>query len=106
MMRQRRGMLIKNVMGRPMVIVMKTRTLELQPGEEQLVTAKEVLDAALREHLQVRSVAVVRPSTDEEEAARAATLTPNEEISSPEKARIRFSEVRQIGGGVPPPREE
>ena len=62
----RRGMLIKNVAERPLTLVLATRTLELDAGDEGLVTAEEVRDASLREHLQVRSIAVVRPSTDVE----------------------------------------
>ena len=64
---KRRGMLIKNTNTRPVEIPMATRHITLGPGEEQLVTAKEVRDAVLREHLQVRAVAIVRPSTEEEE---------------------------------------
>lgn len=67
-------MLIKNISEKPVSIHMKTRTLELKPGEEALVSAEEVLDPTLREYLQVRAVAVVRPATEEEEA----TLTRGE----------------------------
>lgn len=66
-MAKRRGMLIKNTNNRPVEIAMTTRTLLLSPGEEQLVTAKEVRDGTLRENLQVRAVSIVRPSTEEEE---------------------------------------
>ena len=66
-MAKRRGMLIKNTNNKPVEIAMTTRTLVLSPGEEQLVTAKEVRDATLRENLQVRAVSIVRPSTEEEE---------------------------------------
>lgn len=59
-------MLIKNLTEQPLVIRMATRRLELAPGEEGPVTAEEVRDTVLREHLQVRTIAVVRPTTLEE----------------------------------------
>ncbi len=66
MARDRRGMLIKNLSERPLTIRMATRKLELEAGEEIAVTAEEVRDTVLREHLQIRSIAVVRPTTNEE----------------------------------------
>lgn len=68
-MAERRGMFIKNVSDRSVDIRMKTRTLKLSPGDIQIITAEEVRDVVLREHLQVRSVAIVRPATAEEEEA-------------------------------------
>ena len=65
-MAQRRGMLIKNVSERPLTLRLQARAIAMEAGEEVLVTAEEVRDAALREHLQVRSVAIVRPATEEE----------------------------------------
>ena len=62
-------MLIKNVSERPVEIRMATRTLSLSTGEITQITAEEVRDEVLRENLQVRSVAIVRPTTEEEEAA-------------------------------------
>lgn len=62
-------MFIKNVSEHPVDIRMKTRILRLSPGDIQIITAEEVRDAVLREHLQVRSVAIVRPATAEEEEA-------------------------------------
>ena len=59
-------MLIKNLSERPLTIEMETRTLELEAGDEVAVTAEEVRDSVLREHLQVRTIAVVRPTTAEE----------------------------------------
>lgn len=67
-MRKRKGMLIKNTNARTVQIDMATRTIVLEPGEEELVTAEEVLDEALRDFLQVRGVSIVRPARDEEEA--------------------------------------
>ena len=65
--RKRKGMLIKNTNARTVTIDMTTRTISLAPGEEELVTAEEVLDATLRDFLQVRGVSIVRPALDEEE---------------------------------------
>ena len=61
-------MLIKNLSERPLSSEMETRTLKLEAGEEVAVTAEEVRDGVLREHLQVRTIAVVRPTTEEENA--------------------------------------
>ncbi|MEP0547840.1 MAG: hypothetical protein ABJF88_12975 [Rhodothermales bacterium] len=66
MARDRRGMLIKNLSEQSLTIRMATRKLELDAGEEIAVTAEEVRDAVLRDHLQVRTIAVVRPTTAEE----------------------------------------
>lgn len=59
-------MLIKNLSERPLTIRMTTRKLTLDAGEEIAVTAEEVRDSVLREHLQVRTIAIVRPTTSEE----------------------------------------
>ena len=77
-MPQRRGMLIKNVSERPLTLRLQTRTIAMEAGEEVLVTAEEVRDATLREHLQVRSVAIVRPATEEEGEALARALAGRE----------------------------
>lgn len=66
--RKRKGMLIKNTNARTVTIHMATRTITLEPGDEELVTAEEVLDEALRDFLQVRGVSIVRPAREEEEA--------------------------------------
>lgn len=71
-MPERRGMLVKNVTEAPLEIRLAGRKLSFTPGEELLVTATEVRDVTLREHLQIRTIAIVRPSTDEEGAALAA----------------------------------
>lgn len=67
MANKRRGMLIKNTNDRAVEIKMSSRTIRLNSGEEKVITASEVRDAALREHLQVRAVSIVRPATDQEE---------------------------------------
>lgn len=59
-------MLIKNVVERPLRLVLGTRVVSLEPGEEHVVSAVEVRDPVLRENLQVRTIAIVRPATDEE----------------------------------------
>ncbi len=66
--RKRKGMLIKNTNTQTVTINMATRTISLAPGDEELVTAEEVLDETLRDFLQVRGVSIVRPARDEEEA--------------------------------------
>lgn len=73
-MAQRRGMLIKNISERPLTLRLQTRQIPMEAGEEVLITAEEVRDGTLREHLQVRSVAVVRPATDEEGEQLAQAL--------------------------------
>ncbi len=67
MARQRRGMVVKNTDTLPVSISMSTRDIHLAPGEEKMVTSEEVLDASLRELLQVRAISIVRPVTEEEE---------------------------------------
>lgn len=69
-MPQRRGMIIKNVSEQTLDIRLDQRTIHMEPGAEVLVAAHEVREAAMRSNLQVRTIAIVRPSTDEE----AATL--------------------------------
>ncbi|MDX1439043.1 MAG: hypothetical protein R3284_03980 [Rubricoccaceae bacterium] len=73
----RRGMLIKNVAERPLVIRLKKRVLRMKAGEEVLVTAEEVRDSVLRENLQLRTIAVVRPSTEEEADALSREIAAN-----------------------------
>lgn len=68
-MPERRGMIIKNVSDGPMDLKLDTRTVHLDAGDERVVTADEVRDGVLRESLQLRTIAIVRPSTPEEAAA-------------------------------------
>ena len=67
-MPERRGMIIKNVSDAPVELQLQGRVLHLDAGDEMVVSAVEVRDAVLREALQVRRLAIVRPSTDEEAA--------------------------------------
>ena len=62
----RRGMLIKNVAERPLSIRLRTRVIKMAAEEEVLITAEEVRDSVLRENLQIRTIAIVRPATAEE----------------------------------------
>lgn len=74
----RRGMLIKNVAERPLTLQLDTRAIAMEAGTEVLITAEEVRDPALREHLQVRTIAVVRPSSDEENEQLTRVLAGRE----------------------------
>lgn len=67
MSRKRKGMIIKNTNDRTVEVSLGTRTLVIRPGEEYAITADEVKDPVLRENLQVRAIAIVRPTTDAEE---------------------------------------
>ena len=62
-------MIIKNSDTKPVTIDMATRSITIEPGEEQPITAEEVRDPILRESLQVRAISIVRPATEEEDAA-------------------------------------
>lgn len=74
-MPERRGMIIKNVSERPLDLRLDTRTLHLEAGEERPVSPVEVKDTVLRQALQVRSIAIVRPTTPEESEALAEELS-------------------------------
>ncbi|NNF57357.1 MAG: hypothetical protein HKN04_03865 [Rhodothermaceae bacterium] len=73
-MSQRRGMLIKNVAERPLTIRLQSRVLKMEAGDEVLITSEEVRDPTLRDNLQLRTIAVVRPATDEEDETLAQEL--------------------------------
>lgn len=60
-MAERRGMVVKNVTEGPLKVRLETRVIRLDPQEETSITAEEVRDAAIRECLQMRTLAVVRP---------------------------------------------
>ena len=59
-------MIIKNVVERVLTLELSSRVVTLDPGEETAVTAEEVRDVVLRENLQVRTIAIVRPTAAEE----------------------------------------
>lgn len=71
-MAERRGMVIKNVTDAPFTVRLASRTFSLDSQEETVVTAEEVRDATLRDCLQRRTLAVVRPATAEEVAPLAS----------------------------------
>jgi hypothetical protein len=72
--RDRHGMLITNNGTESVEVAMSTRRLRLAPGEEALITPDEVRDPVLREALQERSIAIVRPATSEEDATLRSRL--------------------------------
>lgn len=74
MAKRRRGMIIKNTDDRPVDINMATRTIQVRPGEERMITSEEVRDPKLRESLQVRAISIVRPTTEEEEVQLQAEI--------------------------------
>ena len=76
--RDRRGMLIKNPDTASVRVSMATRILHIGPGEEELITAEEVRDPVLRESLQQRAIAIVRPATEEESAELEKRLNERE----------------------------
>ncbi len=67
--RIRRGMLIKNSGSEAVEVSMSSRQLHLDPGEESFITPEEVRDPTLRNALQERSIAIVRPATPAEDEA-------------------------------------
>ena len=69
LIRRRKGMIIKNADKVDKTVQLATRTLDLSPGETVALASAEVTDPALRDLLQVRALAIVRPLTDEEEIA-------------------------------------
>lgn len=62
-------MLIKNNGTEEVALSLSARTLRLSPGEERLLTPEEVRESTLRQALQERSIAIVRPATEAEEEA-------------------------------------
>jgi hypothetical protein len=67
--RDRRGMLITNNGSEVVRVSMASRVLRIGPGEEAFITPAEVRDPTLREALQERSIAIVRPATQDEDDA-------------------------------------
>ena len=73
-MAERRGMVIKNVTEDKLTVRLTSRQFSLGAQEETCITAEEVRDRTLRDHLQRRTLAVVRPATEAEADALAAEL--------------------------------
>ena len=65
--RRRKGMVIKNPDPLKRSVTLHTRELVLNPGQQTPITAEEVMDPALRDLLQTRKLAIVRPNTEHEE---------------------------------------
>ncbi|MFP4227326.1 MAG: hypothetical protein ACLFTE_00695 [Salinivenus sp.] len=76
--RDRRGMLITNNGTEQVRVSMASRMLRIGPGEQALITPEEVRDPALREALQERSIAIVRPATEAEDEALQKRLQGDE----------------------------
>ncbi len=74
MRRDRKGMVIKNADTYTRSVVLQTRTLVLRPGESTPVTSDEVMDPKLRDLLQTRDLAIVRPLSEAEEVAIRKSL--------------------------------
>lgn len=72
-------MIIKNTDDRPVEIKMATRRITVHPGQERMITAEEVRDPTLRQSLQIRSISIVRPATEEEEKALREELGEDSE---------------------------
>lgn len=68
-------MLIKNTGSKPVSVAMASRIVRLGPGEERFITPEEVRDPMLRESLQQRTIAIVRPATPQEDEMLQQQLT-------------------------------
>ena len=75
-------MIVKNTEDRPVSIALATRTVVLESGAQQALTAEEVKDPVLREFLQVRAVSIVRPTTEAEEEELRQGLADRERADS------------------------
>ena len=62
-------MLITNNGSEEVRVSLASRMLRIGPGEEAFITPEEVRDPALRAALQERSIAIVRPATQDEDDA-------------------------------------
>ena len=69
MERKRKGMIIKNTGPTPMSIAFENRTVDIPPKGTIPIMSEEAMNDALRDLLQVRALAIVRPLTPSEEAA-------------------------------------
>lgn len=64
--RHRKGMIIKNTNKKAISVKLEGRKIEIPAGGTVSVTSQEVMDNALRDLLQVRELAIVRPLTEQE----------------------------------------
>lgn len=81
MTRHRKGMIIKNTDTEAMSVELETRVLHLPPGGTHPVTSEEVMDPMLRDLLQTRQLAIVRPITQAEEIEIRRELADVEEAA-------------------------
>ena len=72
--RHRKGMIIKNTNKKAISVKLQGRVIEIPPGGTAPVTSQEVMDNALRDLLQVRDLAIVRPLTEEEDEEMQKTV--------------------------------
>ncbi len=59
-------MIVKNTNKKPLSVKLKHREIGLPPGGTAPVTSDEVMEDAMRDLLQVRKLAIVRPLTEQE----------------------------------------
>ena len=59
-------MIVKNTNKKPLSVKLKHREIGLPPGGTAPVTSDEVMEDAMRDLLQVRQLAIVRPLTEQE----------------------------------------
>ena len=71
-------MLITNNATDEVRVDMSTRVLRIGPGEEAFITPEEVRDPRLREALQERSIAIVRPASKSEDEALRRRIDSSE----------------------------
>lgn len=64
--RHRKGMIVKNTNKKAISVKLGSRVIEIPAGCDAPVTSEEVMDNALRDLLQVRTLAIVRPLTEKE----------------------------------------
>ena len=83
MIRKRKGMIIKNADKVAKSVELSTRALHLPPGGTATLTSDEVMDPTLRDLLQVRALAIVRPITQAEEVAIRKELAALQETEHP-----------------------
>ena len=59
-------MIIKNTNKKPLTVKLKHREIGLPPGGTAPITSEEVMENSMRDLLQVRQLAIVRPLTEQE----------------------------------------
>ncbi len=74
--RQRKGMIIKNTNKQVISVKLSGREIQIPPGETTPVSSEEVMENTLRDLLQVRDLAIVRPLTEQEEEEIQKKIAP------------------------------